>query len=77
MSNNEWRLPPTGLWWKTIMFVPNIMSGSGLISSKDTVSPGKYIHSSEEKLLKTVRKIEVKTKEMVTSFKTSRRVEDI
>lgn len=58
------------------MFVPNLMGGSGLISSKDTVSPGKYIHSSEEKLLKTVRKIEVKTQEMVTSFKTSRRVED-
>jgi len=41
------------------------------------LSPGKFIHSSEEKLLKTVRKIEVKTQEMVTSFKTSKRVEDI
>lgn len=37
----------------------------------------KVYYSSEEKLLKTVRKIEVKTQEMVTSFKTSRKVEDI
>lgn len=59
------------------MFVPNLMGGSELISSKDTVSPGKYIHSSEEKLLKTVGKIEVKIQKMLTSFKTSKRVEDI
>ena len=59
------------------MFVPNLMGGSGLISSKDTVSPGKFIHPSEEELLKTVWKVEVKTQETVTSFKTRRRVENI
>lgn len=71
-ASNEWRIV-----LQDYMFVPNLMGGSGLISSKDTVSPGKYIHSSGEKLLKTVGKIEVKTQEMLTSFKTSKRVEDI
>ena len=71
-ATNEWSIV-----LQDYTFVPHLMGGSGLISSKDTVSPGKQIHFSEEKLLKTVRKIEVKTQEMVTSFKTSRRVEDI